>query len=150
MARTSDACSSTRAGCWACAAMPTCAAVLARCAAGDTDARLAVDVYVHRLVTAIGGCVAALGGLDGLAFTGGVGEHAPEVRELAAARLEWLGLALDDRPSAEPLREITGEGASVRTFVVEAREDLEMAEQVAPLLGEISDPTATRPGAAPS
>ncbi len=125
-------------------------AVLARCDAGDTDARLAVDVYVHRLVTAIGGCVAALGGLDGLAFTGGVGEHAPEVRELAAARLEWLGLALDDRPSAEPVREITGEGASVRTFVVEAREDLEMAEQVAPLLGEISDPTATRPGAAPS
>ena len=125
-------------------------AVLARCAAGDTDARLAVDVYVHRLVTAIGGCVAALGGLDGLAFTGGVGEHAPEVRELAAARLEWLGLALDDRPSAEPVREISGDGASVRTFVVEAREDLEMAEQVAPLLGEVSDPTATRPGAAPS
>ena len=150
MARTSDACSSTRAGCWACAAMPTCARCSRAAPRATRHARLAVDVYVHRLVTAIGGCVAALGGLDGLAFTGGVGEHTPEVRELAAARLEWLGLALDDRPSAEPLREITGEGASVRTFVVEAREDLEMAEQVAPLLGEISDPTATRPGAAPS
>ena len=59
-------------------------------------------------------------------------------------------MALDDRTSAAPVREITGEGAPVRTFVVEAREDLEMAEQVAPLLGEVSDPTATRPGAAPS
>ena len=124
--------------------------VLDRCDAGDTDALLAVDVYLHRLVTAIGGCVAALGGLDGLAFTGGVGEHAPQVRALAAARLEWLGVALDDRPSTEPVREITGTSASVRAFVVEAREDLEMAEQVAPLLDDVSDPTATRPGAAPS
>jgi len=125
-------------------------AVLDRCDTGDTDALLAVEVYVHRLVTAIGGCVAALGGLDGLAFTGGVGEHALEVRELTAARLAWLGVALDDRTSGEPVREITGEFAPVRTFVVEAREDLEMAEQVAPLLGEVSDPTATHPRAAPS
>ena len=107
-------------------------------------------MYVHRFVTAIGGCVAALGGLDGLAFTGGVGEHAPEVRELAAARLEWLGLALDDRPSAEPVREITGDGASVRTFVVEAREDLEMAGQVAAVARRGQRPDCHRPGAAPS
>ena len=148
--RTSDACWSSESGLLGLCGDADMRAVLARCDAGDTDARLAVDVYVHRLVTGIGGCVAALGGLDALVFTGGIGEHAPEVRELAAARLEWLGLALDDRPSAEPVREITGDGASVRTFVVEAREDLEMAEQVAPLLGEVSDRTATRPGAAPS
>jgi acetate kinase len=124
-------------------------AVLRRCDAGDTDALLAVEVYVHRLVTSVGGCVAALGGLDGIVFTGGVGEHAPHVRELTAARLAWLGVAVDDRPSSEPVREISAEGASVRTFVVEAREDREMAAQVAPLL-DLSDPAATRPGAAPT
>jgi acetate kinase len=124
--------------------------VLERCDDGDADALLALDVYVHRLVTSIGSCVAALGGLDGIAFTGGVGEHAPEVRELAAARLDWLGVAVDERAAPEPVREVTAEGAAVRTFVVEAHEDLEMFEQVAPLLDALSEPTPTRRGSAPS
>ena len=125
--------------------------MLDRCDAGDTDALLAVDVYLHRLVTAIGGCVAALGGLDGLAFTGGVGEHTPQVRELAAQR-GWSGWAWRSTTGRAPNRcgRSPAAGTSVRAFVVEAREDLEMAERVAPLLGEVSDPTATGPGAAPS
>jgi acetate kinase len=101
---------------------------------GDRDAQLAVDVYVHRLVTSIGACIAALGGIDALAFTGGVGEHSPMVRTLTAERLGWLGVAIDESTRAEAVREITAGGAAVRTFVVEAREDLEMAAQVAPLL----------------
>jgi acetate kinase len=107
--------------------------VLQRSDRGDRDARLAVDVYVHRLVTSIGACVAALGGIDALAFTGGVGEHSPQVRALTAARLDWLDVATDESTRAEPVREITAGGAGVRTFVVEAREDLEMAAQVARL-----------------
>jgi len=125
-------------------------AVLQRCDAGDADALLALDVYVHRLVASIGASVAALGGMDGLAFTGGVGERAAEVRELVAARLAWLGVAVDEVVSDEPVREITAAGAEVRTFVVEAREDLEMAEQVEPLLGAVSEPGATPRGARPS
>jgi acetate kinase len=124
--------------------------VLERCDAGDTDALLAVEVYLHRLVTSIGACVAALGGVDGLVFTGGVGEHAAPVRELTAARLEWLGIAVDERPGTEPVREVTAENATVRTFVVEAREDLEMVEQVAPLFDVVSGPAATPRAAGPS
>ena len=57
-------------------------AVLAR---DDDDARLAIDVYVHRLAAQVAAMAAALGGLDALVFTGGVGEHAPEVRARTAA-----------------------------------------------------------------
>ena len=65
-------------------------AVLAR---DDDDARLAIDVYVHRLGAQIAAMAAALGGLDALVFTGGVGEHAPEVRARTAAGLAFLGVA---------------------------------------------------------
>ena len=59
------------------------------------DARLALDVYLHRLRAGIAAMAAALGGLDALVFTGGVGENAPEVRRLAAEGLGFLGLAVD-------------------------------------------------------
>jgi acetate kinase len=104
--------------------------VLERRAAGDAAATLAVDVYVHRLVTSIGACVAALEGIDALVFTGGAGEGSAVIRELAATRLGWLGVALTDRPPGGTVEEITGPGARVRTFVVEAREDLEMVRAV--------------------
>ena len=74
------------------------AAVLAR---DDADARLAVDVYVHRLRAAIAAMAAALGGLDALVFTGGVGEHAPRVRAEAARGLAFLGVTLDEAANAD-------------------------------------------------
>ena len=86
-----------RAACAAWPATPTCARVLAR---DDDDARLAIDVYVHRLRAAIAAMAAALGGLDALVFTGGVGEHAPEIRARAAAGLGFLGVALDAEANA--------------------------------------------------
>jgi acetate kinase len=85
-------------------------------AAGDARAALALDVYVHRLRGSIAAMVAALGGVDALVFTGGVGEHSTLVRERAVAGLGFLG---DD----------------VAVLVVEAREDLEIARQVHALLG---------------
>jgi acetate kinase len=106
-------------------------AVLRRCDDGDADALLAVDVFVHRLVTSIGACVATLGGLDALVFTGGVGEGSPSVRGLAASRLAWLGVAVDDRSPIGDISEVTAAGASVRAFVVSAREDLEMVYEIA-------------------
>jgi acetate kinase len=84
--------------------------VLAARAAGDASATLAFDVYVHRLRRELGGMIAVLGGLDVLVFTGGVGEHAPEVRAAAS--------------------EIGELGANVRTLVVPAREDIEIARHV--------------------
>ena len=70
--------------------------ILEREAAGDEGAALAVGVYLHRLRGAIAMMVAALGGLDVLVFTGGVGENAPAIRARVAADLGYLGVA--DRP----------------------------------------------------
>jgi acetate kinase len=108
---------------------PDMRAVLAR---DDGDARLAVDVYVHRLRGSIAAMAAAMDGLDGLVFTGGVGEHAPAVRERAAAGLGFLGVALDAEANAKASgdAEIGAAGAAVRTLVITAREDLEVARQV--------------------
>ena len=107
-------------------------AVLNAAASGDAAARLAVDVYVHRLCGAVAAMAAAAGGLDVLVFTGGVGENAPEVRRLAADRLGFLGVAIDDAANlgCDPDRELSAEGAAVRTLVVAAREDLEIARGV--------------------
>jgi acetate kinase len=109
------------------------AAVLERT---DADARLAVDVYVHRLRGAIAAMVAALGRLDVLVFTGGVGEHAPAIRRRAADGLGFLGVALDPDANAATTADgdITATGAAVRTLVVTAREDLEIARLVQSVL----------------
>jgi acetate kinase len=104
---------------------------------GEPAATLAVDVYVHRLRAAIAAMVAGLGGLDALVFTGGVGENAPTVRAAAVAGLGFLGVALDaprnDRAAgaaAAPETDITADGSTVRTLVVAAGEDLEIARGV--------------------
>jgi len=93
---------------------------------------LAVDVYVHRLRREIVGMVAALGGIDVLVFTGGVGEHQPAIRAAAATGLAFLGIALDVEANAASTGdgEISSDGAAVRTVVVTSREDVEIARQV--------------------
>jgi acetate kinase len=106
--------------------------VLDREAAGDADASLGVAVYLHRLRAAIAAMTAAMDGLDVLLFTGGVGERSAPVRERAAAGLGFLGISVDaaGNLAAVPDCEITAPGAAVRTFVVEAREDLQIAGEV--------------------
>jgi acetate kinase len=103
----------------------------------DDDARLALDVYVHRLAGAVAAMAVAAGGLDALVFTGGVGEHAPAIRAAAAGRLGLLGVALDPdaNAAADGDTEIGAAGAAVRSVVVAAREDLEMARQTRAVLG---------------
>ena len=106
-------------------------AVLAGAADGDSDARLALDVYIHRLRGGIASMTAALGGIDVLVFTGGVGERSPEIRRMAAAGLGFLGVDLDASLNADAQgdRDVSGPSADVRTLVVRAREDLEVAGQ---------------------
>ncbi len=107
--------------------------VLHRRAAGESEATLAFEVYLHRLVTHVGAMVAAMQGLDALVFTGGVGERCRPVREELCARLGWLGVHASDDDSTEP-RELTTGDATVRTFVVHSREDLQMIAEAGPLL----------------
>lgn len=113
--------------------------VMAACEAGDADALLGVDVYVHRLVREIGAMVASAGGLDVLVFTGGVGEHQGSVREAVARGLTWLGVAIDAAGAASGQgsgdRDISLPGARVRTLVIEAREDLQIAAVTERLAG---------------
>jgi acetate kinase len=106
--------------------------VLARAAGGDPAATLARDTYVFALRAGIAAMAAALDGLDALAFTGGVGEHAPQIRARAAAGLAFLGVAIDPAANdgAQPDAEVSAPGAAVRTHVVAAREDREIARQV--------------------
>jgi acetate kinase len=108
----------------------------------DAEAELALDVYVHRLRAAIAAMAAALGGVDALVFTGGVGEHAPEVRARTVAGLGFLGVALDSEANARATAdaEIGAAGAAARTVVVTAREDLEVARQVRELLQRSPQP----------
>jgi len=75
---------------------------------------------------------AALGGLDALVFTGGVGENSAEIRSRAAARLGFLGVRVEEdrNTAATGDEDIGAPGAGVRTLRIAAREDLEMARQV--------------------
>ena len=110
--------------------------VVARSEAGDADATLALDVYMHRLVREIGAMTASAGGLDVLVFTGGIGEHVPDLRAEAGRRLAHLGVVVDEAANtATADADITAPGASVHTVVVSAAEDVEIAREVRRVLG---------------
>ncbi|SDC21324.1 acetate/propionate family kinase [Actinokineospora iranica] len=102
--------------------------ILRRADTGDPAATLAFDVYLHRLTREIAAMTASLRGLDALAFTGGVGEHSPRVRGAATEGLAYLGIHVDaSRNTATSDADISTPDAPVRTVVVTAREDIEIA-----------------------
>jgi acetate kinase len=113
--------------------------VLARAASGDDRARLALDVYVHRLAASVAGMAVALGGLTALAFTGGVGENSAEIRAAVGERLGLLGVEID--PAANRCgdgdRRIgsVGRGHPGGVIVVTSREERTIAAEVRRLLG---------------
>jgi len=121
--------------------------ILAREEAGDARACLALEVYVHRLRKYVGAYCAVLARVDGLVFTGGVGENAARVRSLACANLERLGIALDEERNGAAtgaLREIGRPGMPVRVLVVPTDEEVQIAREA---LGAILAPRpAQEPG----
>ncbi len=111
--------------------------LLAARASGDPQCELAVAVYLHRLRAKIAAMAAAAGGVDVLVFTGGVGENSAIIRTETAARLHWMGVDLDDALNSSAAGadcDISAPDAPVRTFVVHAREELEIASQCERLL----------------
>lgn len=110
--------------------------VLADADRGDARAQLAIEVMLHRLVTSIGAMTAATGGIDALVFTGGIGEHSSRLRRAAADRLRFLGIALgsSNEDAEGDDTDISAIGARVRTLIVHAREDLELAREARALL----------------
>jgi len=102
----------------------------------DPAARLAYDVYVHRLRSSVASMTASLGGLDALVFTGGVGEHSARVRADASAGLAYLGLSLDPTANATAAADanVGDPDAAAATLVVTSREDRQIAAETRSVL----------------
>jgi acetate kinase len=103
-----------------------------RAAAGDERARLALEVYCYRIKKYVGAYLAAIGRLDAVVFTAGVGENAAEVRAASLAGLDQLGITVDPARNAAPAAfggTISPDGAKVTVLVVPTNEELEIARQ---------------------
>ncbi|MGF1513808.1 MAG: acetate/propionate family kinase [Elainellaceae cyanobacterium] len=105
-------------------------------AQGNAQAKLALDLFIHRLQSELGAMLMALGGLDGVVFTGGIGEHSAEVRQRACDGLAFLGLELDPEQNSpvEQDKDVTTPASKVRALVVAAQEEWAIAKETWSLL----------------
>lgn len=106
--------------------------VTARAKAGDSLAKVALDVYAHRIRAYIGAYLAQLRGADAIVWTAGVGENSPEVRELTLAGMEPLGIELDPARNEAPervARRIATDSSPIDVLVIPTNEELEIARQ---------------------
>ncbi|MDE2126544.1 MAG: acetate/propionate family kinase [Armatimonadetes bacterium] len=117
----------------------------ASAASGDDRSRLALAVFAYRAAKALAGMVVALGGVDAIAFHGGIGQHSPEMRGRICGYLECLGIHLDERSNggADGATEslISATGSKAEVWVVPADEEYAMTMQASALLA--NGPTAT-------
>ena len=104
-------------------------------ASSDSNARLAVDYFVYRAAKEIGAFAAVLGGIDGLVFTAGIGEHSAEIRRRICAASAWLGLDFDERANAQHGPCISTGRSRVSAWVVPTNEELMIARHTGLLLG---------------
>jgi acetate kinase len=104
--------------------------------AGRTDAASieAIDLFVHRIGRELGSLAAALGGLDAIVFTGGIGENDATVRERVCRNASWLGLDFDPEPNIAGVPRITTETSRVTAWVIPTNEELMIAHHVRRLL----------------
>ncbi|MFO7641957.1 MAG: acetate kinase, partial [Candidatus Competibacteraceae bacterium] len=106
-------------------------------ASPEPGAKLAVDYFCYRIARELGSLAAALGGLDALVFTGGIGEHAAAVRERVCTLSAWLGIDLDAAANAGHGQRIDRSGSRVAVWVLPTNEELVIARHTRRLvLGE--------------
>ena len=105
-------------------------------ATDDPRANEAIDLFVYRIGRELGSLAAALGGLDALVFTGGIGEHAAAVRARVCHDAAWLGVALDDDANARHATCISPRGTRASAWVVPTDENLMVARHVQRILDE--------------
>lgn len=98
---------------------------------GNQRAKLAFDIFVHRLVAEIGAMATSLNGVDVLVFTAGIGENSAEVRRAACERLGFLGVLLDSQKNsaAKPDADISADNSKVRVLIIRAQEDWAIAKE---------------------
>jgi len=105
--------------------------IIAAMKRGHSRAKLAFDIYIHRLQAGIGAMIAVLGGVDALIFSGGVGENSAQVRNAACKQLVFLGLKLEDAANEQltPDRDIAAPDSTVRVLIIRAQEDWAIAKE---------------------
>ncbi len=108
---------------------------------GNERAKYAFEVFCYRIKKYIGAYTAALGGLDAVVFTGGIGENSYEVRKEVLTNLEFLGIELDDEKNLlkNGERVITKENSKVKVFVIPTNEELVIALDTAQIVTEIQN-----------
>jgi acetate kinase len=103
-------------------------------ASRDPRAEEAVDLFVYRIVRELGALVAALGGLDGLVFTAGIGEHSPEIRRRVCEKAAWLDLVLDTTANAKGAERISAQASRVSIWTIPTDEERTIARQTIKVL----------------
>ena len=103
----------------------------------EPAACLAVDYFVYQAAKQIGALAAALGGVDGLVFTAGIGENSVEIRQRIGASCAWLGVEIDPAANARKGPRISTAGSRVSAWVIPTNEELMIARHTGRLLGLI-------------
>jgi acetate kinase len=106
-------------------------------ASSEPGARLAVDYFVYRAAKEVGALAAVLGGIDGLVFTAGIGEHSAEIRRRICQASAWLGIELDEAANADGGPRIAAARSPVSAWMIPTNEELMIARHTAAMLGLI-------------
>jgi acetate kinase len=101
----------------------------------EPEAQLAVDYFVYSVAKQIGALTAALGGIDGLVFTAGIGENSPEIRKRICESSAWLGIELDEAANTKRLEKISTPRSKPSVWVIPTNEELMIARHTGALLG---------------
>jgi acetate kinase len=101
----------------------------------EPAASLAVDYFVYRAAKEIGALAAVLGGIDGLVFTGGIGENSGEIRRRICRASAWLGIELDEEANTRKTPRISKTGSGASAWVIPTNEELMIARHTGQLLG---------------
>jgi acetate kinase len=101
----------------------------------DPRAREAIDLFVYRASRELGSLAAALGGLEAIIFTGGIGEHAAPVRTMICEQANWLGVHIDPQANARHETVISTAASRVAVCVIPTDEEIVIARHTATLLG---------------
>ena len=110
-------------------------------ASTDLHAKEAIELFVFRIAREIGALTSSLGGLDGLVFTAGIGEHAPAIREMVCARLGWLGVAFDREANRQNAALISTPQSRIAVRIVPTDEEVMLARHT---VDTIRQPAAVR------